>query len=70
MDWRAVVGRNVRRLRQERGLTQEQLAHEAELDLTYVGGIERGKRNPSLLVLVRIAAALGTDLPSLVTPKG
>ena len=70
MDWRAVVGRNVRRLRQERGLTQEQLAHEAELDLTYVGGIERGKRNPSLLVLVRIAAALETDLPSLVDAPG
>ncbi|WP_374470727.1 helix-turn-helix domain-containing protein [Phenylobacterium sp.] len=58
MDWPAIVGRNVRRLRQERGLTQEQLAFEAKLDLTYVGGIERGRRNPSLLVLARLADAL------------
>lgn len=58
MDWRAIVGRNVRRLRQAKGLTQEQLAFEAKLDLTYVGGIERGRRNPSLEVLVRLATAL------------
>jgi transcriptional regulator with XRE-family HTH domain len=58
-DWRAIVGRNVRRLRQEKELTQEQLAFEAQIDLTYIGGIERGKRNPSLLVMVRIATALG-----------
>lgn len=50
----------------ERGLTQEQLAFEAALDLTYVGGIERGKRNPSLLVLVRIAEALQVDLIHLI----
>ena len=50
-DWKQIVGSNVRRLRQDKGLTQEQLAFEAELDLTYVGGIERGRRNPSLLVM-------------------
>jgi len=58
MDWRAIVGGNVRRLRLERGLTQEQLAVDADIDLTYLGGVERGKRNPSLDVMVRIAAAL------------
>jgi transcriptional regulator with XRE-family HTH domain len=57
-DWRRILGNNVRRLRQARALTQEQLAFEAEIDLTYLGGIERGKRNPSLLVMVRLAAAL------------
>jgi transcriptional regulator with XRE-family HTH domain len=57
-DWSAKLGRNVRRLRQQRDLTQEQLAFDAEIDLTYVGGIERGKRNPSLLVMARIADAL------------
>lgn len=57
-DWRAIVGINVRRRRQEAGLTQEQLAFAAEIDLTYVGGIERGKRNPSVLILARIAKAL------------
>jgi transcriptional regulator with XRE-family HTH domain len=60
-DWRAIVGTNVRRHRQRAGLTQEQLAFAAEIDLTYVGGIERGKRNPSVLVLARIAEALGTE---------
>jgi transcriptional regulator with XRE-family HTH domain len=39
-------------------MTQEKLAFEAEIDLTYVGGIERGKRNPSLLVMCRIAVVL------------
>ena len=68
MDWRAVVGGNVRRLRQERGLTQEQLAHEAHLDLTYVGGIERGRRNPSLLVMARLAECLGVGPSELVRP--
>ncbi|MFN3523744.1 MAG: helix-turn-helix domain-containing protein [Phenylobacterium sp.] len=58
MDWRSIFGGNVRRVRQERGLTQEQLAFEASIDLTYLGGIERGRRNPSLLVITRIAAAL------------
>ena len=66
-DWRAKLGRNVRRLRQQRGLTQEQLAFEAEIDLTYVGGIERGKRNPSLLVMARIADALSVTLPKLLS---
>lgn len=66
MDWKAIVGGNVRRLRIERGLTQEQLAFEAGIDLTYEGGIERGKRNPSLLVIVRVANALGVSPSDLL----
>lgn len=65
-DWRAIVGKNVRRLRQNAELTQEQLAFEARIDLTYVGGIERGRRNPSLLVMTRIAKALGVDPKALL----
>ena len=65
-DWRNIVGKNVRRLRQQKGLTQEELAFEAEIDLTYMGGIERGKRNPSLLVMARIAEALSVPLPRLL----
>jgi transcriptional regulator with XRE-family HTH domain len=65
-DWRAVLGRNVRRLRRQKGLTQEELAFEAEIDLTYMGGIERGKRNPSLLVMGRIADALSVSLTKLL----
>lgn len=55
------MGTNVRRSRQKAKLTQEQLALEAKIDLTYVGGIERGTRNPSVLVLARIAEALGVE---------
>ncbi len=65
-DWRAIFGRNVRRYRQQRKLTQEQLAFEARIDLTYMGGIERGKRNPSLIVIGRIADALDVQLPKLL----
>jgi len=57
-DWRKIVGSNVRALRIAKGITQEELAFEADLDLTYVGGIERGKRNPSLMVMARLAEAL------------
>lgn len=65
-DWRKIVGKNVRKIRQERGITQEKLAFEAEIDLTYVGGIERGKRNPSLLVMARVAEALSVPLTRLL----
>jgi transcriptional regulator with XRE-family HTH domain len=66
IDWRKIVGTNVRRARHKAGLTQEQLALEAKIDLTYVGGIERSKRNPSVLVLARIASALGTEPSELL----
>lgn len=66
MDWRKIVGENVRRWRLKRGLTQEQLAFEAQIDLTYLGGIERGKRNPSLIVIARIAQSLQVTPADLV----
>jgi transcriptional regulator with XRE-family HTH domain len=66
-DWRFVFGKAVRRARQQRELTQEQLAFEADIDLTYVGGIERGRRNPSLMVMARIADALSVPLPKLLS---
>ena len=65
-DWRVRVGNNVRKLRHARGLSQEKAALEAQIDLTYLGGIERGRRNPSLLVMVRIAEALGAETVDLL----
>jgi len=65
-DWKQIVGANIFGHRTARGLTQEQLALEAGIDLTYMGGIERGKRNPSLLVLVGIAKALGVQPADLL----
>jgi transcriptional regulator with XRE-family HTH domain len=67
MDWNGIVAANVRRLRVERKLTQEQLAHDAEIDLTYLGGIERGRRNPSVCVIGRLAAALQVSPADLLS---
>jgi len=66
LNWRAIVGANVRRARQKAGLTQEQVALQADIDLTYMGGIERGRRNPTVIVLVRIAEALGLEPSDLL----
>ena len=65
MDVRVRVGLNLQALRRERGLSQEELAHRATMHQTYLSGIERGRRNPSVLVLARIADALGADLEDL-----
>lgn len=58
-------GLNVRKLREAKGLTQEVLAEKAELHSTYVSGIERGVRNPSLLIVIRIAHGLGARVSEI-----
>lgn len=60
------VGKRIRELRLERGWSQEFLAAEAGLNMNYLGGIERGERNPSLKNLARIADALSVTVPDLV----
>lgn len=66
MDWNGIVAANVRRLRVERKLTQEQLAHDAEIDVTYLRGIEAGRRNPSIQVLGRLADRLAVHPAELL----
>jgi transcriptional regulator with XRE-family HTH domain len=66
MKWEAVLGANIRRLRKAKGLTQEQLAHEAGMAMRYVAGVERGEENPSLRFLVKIAEALGSEPATLL----
>ena len=61
-DVRKAFGRRMRQLRLERRLSQEALAERAGLHLTYVGGIERGERNPALDNINRLARALGVSL--------
>jgi len=57
-DARVLFGRRLRELRKQAGLSQEALAHEAGLDRSYVGGVERGEYNISLLNICRLADAL------------
>lgn len=52
-------GRAIRALRVTAGLTQEELADRAGLDRSYIGGVERGERNPTLSVIEKIAEGLG-----------
>jgi transcriptional regulator with XRE-family HTH domain len=66
MDARKLLERNVRRLREAREWSQEQLAFEAGIDRTYVSGVERGVRNPTMLVVERIAAALAVRMDELL----
>jgi transcriptional regulator with XRE-family HTH domain len=66
MDIRRRVGLAVQRLRTEKGWSQEMLAEEAGLHRTYVSGIERGVRNPTLTVLEKVAKGLGAPVSRLV----
>ena len=54
----SLFGENVKRFRETMGFSQEQLAEKADLDRSYIGGIERGERNPSLKAIIRLALAL------------
>jgi len=65
MDSQKLLGRRIRSLRQARGFTQERLGEKANVDDKYLGAIERGEENPSLLILERIAIALEVELVDL-----
>jgi transcriptional regulator with XRE-family HTH domain len=58
MRWEQIVGANIKRARKARAITQEALAYESDIDMRYLGGIERGQENPSVAVLGRIAKVL------------
>ncbi|HVI27895.1 helix-turn-helix transcriptional regulator [Hansschlegelia sp.] len=66
MDVRRRVGLNVKRYRRAKGWSQEGLAFEAKLHRTYVSGVERGVRNPTVTVLEGIAVALGVPSSKLL----
>jgi transcriptional regulator with XRE-family HTH domain len=66
MDIRQRVGRNVARIRQDRELSQEELAFESGLHRTYFSGVERGRRNPTVLVLGKLAKALKVPASELL----
>lgn len=66
MDIREKFGKRVRKFRLEVGLSQEDLAHEAASNRTYISDVERGRRNPSIVVAERIAKALGKSMGELL----
>ena len=69
MDIRKQVGVNLQRLRREKGWSQEALAFESGLHRTYVSGIERGVRNPTLLILDKLAKTLGVRPTELLADR-
>ena len=74
MSWEAsitrIVGENVRRAREAIDLSQEELGDKAGVDRTYVSGVERGVRNPTVKVLARLAEALETTPDKLLVREG
>lgn len=71
MDVRKRLAANLRRLREEAGLSQEKFGLEHGIDRTYISGIERGTRNPTVTVVQRLAEALGMDVADLLAlPPG
>lgn len=65
MSIQSRVSRNIQRIRREKDLSQEEVAHRADIHQTYLSGVETGKRNPSILVVERIANALGVDVSEI-----
>lgn len=66
MDARTIIGWNLRRLRVERGLSQERLALAAGIDRAYVGQVERGSENVTITTLEAMAVALSVPVASLL----
>lgn len=63
------LGERIRKLRKKQGMSQEDLANEADIPLSQVGRIERGENNPTISTLYVISLALGVDLKGLVDVK-
>ncbi len=61
----SVIAKNVRKLRAKKGLTQEELAFQAEIDRSYLSEIESGNKNISVIMLDRIASALEVKIVAL-----
>ncbi|OYV67798.1 MAG: transcriptional regulator [Acidiphilium sp. 21-66-27] len=68
MSLREILARNLRRLRAERGLSQEELAHRAGVNRNYVGMIEREENAATVDTMEQLAAALGVDATDLIDP--
>lgn len=65
-DVRKLFGENVRKVRKSKELTQEELADKTGLHSTYIGQVERGRRNPSLINICKIIKALNVTATSIL----
>ena len=70
MDIRGRLGLNVQRLRLARGWSQEELAERAGLHRTYISGVERGVRNPTITVLEKLAVAFEVEIGVVAGKRG
>lgn len=68
MDLPDVFARNLRRLRAERGWTQQELADKAEMDRTYLSALERGAYSATIDMVAKIAGAFGVEPASMLKP--
>jgi transcriptional regulator with XRE-family HTH domain len=68
MDMRKLVGQNVRRIRDRKGLTQEQFADLSGYSQQYISDLERGKRNPTIITVYELATALGVSHLDILRP--
>ena len=68
MDMRKLVGQNFARLRREKGLTQEEVSAKSGLSQQYISDLERGRRNPTVITLYKLAEAIGVSHVDLVLP--
>jgi transcriptional regulator with XRE-family HTH domain len=68
MDMRRLVAHNVKRIRLEKGLTQEQFSDISGFSQQYVSGLETGRRNPTVVTLYELAKALGVSHMDLLQP--
>lgn len=66
MDVRRRLGRNVQHERRQKGWSQEELAEQAGLHRTYVSGVERGIRNPTITIVEKLAQALSVSMAALL----
>ena len=69
-ELRKTLSSNLRSYRQEKGLSQEELAHMCGLHRTYIGSVERCERNVTLSTLEKLASALGRSVVDILTPAG
>ena len=68
MDMRKLVGRNFGKLRKAKGFTQERFSDASGFTQQYISGLERGRRNPTIVTLYELASALGVSHVDLVVP--